>query len=305
VVDRYFPVGDNKQTWNVFDPTLAAQFHFTDDAMAYLSWGKGFKAGGWTTRLSADIPVATDAQFSPEYTKTWELGVKSEWFNHHLKANAAVFYTDYDGIQLDIQQGISPVYTNAGNAKIKGGELELQSVIGGGLSLNFSGSYIDAYYTYVNPNANIPQEILPGIGLTECPTTAQSSTGPVCDIVAGNPLDARLPKTPKYKLTFYPEYTYLLANQASLNMIVDFTYTAEMFNDALNTPELRRPATRVLDASLHYISPDSKYDLALGGTNITNDRYITTGSINIGAGDMNATYNEPAEWYLRLTAKFY
>ncbi len=128
--------------------------------MAYLSWGKGFKAGGWTTRLSANIPSATDAQFSPEYTKTWELGIKSEWFNHHLKANAAVFYTDYTGIQLDIQQGISPVYTNAGNAKIKGAELDVQSIIGGGLSLNFSGSYIDAYYTYVNPNANIPQEIL-------------------------------------------------------------------------------------------------------------------------------------------------
>jgi iron complex outermembrane recepter protein len=305
-VDRYFPVGDNKQTWNVFDPTLAAQYHLSDDVMAYLSWGKGFKAGGWTTRLSANIPSATDAQFSPEYTKTWELGIKSEWFDHHLKANAAVFYTDYTGIQLDIQQGISPVYTNAGNAKIQGAELELQSVIGGGLSLNFSGSYIDAYYTYVNPNANIPQEILPGIGLNECPTTAinPATGGPVCNIVAGNSLDARLPKTPKYKMTFYPEYTYLLPNESSLRFIVDFTYTAEMFNDSLNTPELRDPATRMLGASVHYITSDGRYDLALGGTNITNDRFITTGSPNIGAGELGGTYNEPAEWYLQLTAKF-
>jgi iron complex outermembrane receptor protein len=303
-VDRYFPVGDNKQTWNVFDPTLAAQWHFSDDAMAYLSWGKGFKAGGWTTRLSANIPSATDAQFSPEYTKTWELGEKSEWLNHHLKVNAALFYTDYTGIQLDIQQGISPVYTNAGNAKIKGAELEVQSVIGGGLSLNFSGSYIDAYYTYVNPSANIPQEILPGVGLNECPTTAinPATGGPVCDIVGGNPLDARLPKTPKYKLTFYPEYTYLLPNESSLRFIVDFTYTAEMFNDSLNTPELRDPATRMLGASVHYITSDERYDLALGGTNITNDRFITTGSPNIGAGELGGTYNEPAEWYLQLTA---
>ena len=44
------------------------------------------------------------------------------------------------------------MYQNAGNAKIKGGELELQGVLGHGLSLNFSGSYIDAYYTYVNPS---------------------------------------------------------------------------------------------------------------------------------------------------------
>jgi iron complex outermembrane recepter protein len=305
-VDRYFPVGDNKQTWNVFDPTMAAQYHFNPDDMLYLSWGKGFKAGGWTTRLSANIPSATDAQFSPEYTKTWELGLKSEWFDHHLKANAAVYYTDYTGIQLDIQQGISPVYTNAGNAKIKGAELDLQSIVGGGLSLNFSGSYIDAYYTYVNPNANIPQEILEPLGLNVCPATGlnPATGGPICNIVAGNPLDARLPKTPKYKLTFYPEYTYQLPNQASLRLIVDFTYTAEMFNDALNTPQLRDPATRMLDASVHYISPSEKYDIALGGTNITDDRFITTGSPNIGAGEVGGTYNEPAEWYLQITAHF-
>ena len=305
-VDRYFPNPSNSQSWRVFDPKLAAQYHFNDDTMAYLSWAKGFKAGGWTTRLSANISDPKQAQFSPEYTKTWELGLKSEWFDHHLKANAALFYTDYTGIQLDIQQGISPVYTNAGNAKIKGAELELQSVIGHGLSLNFSGSYIDAYYTYVNPNANIPQSIIGPLGLNVCPTTAinPATGGPVCNIVAGNSLDARLPKTPKYKFTFYPEYTYLLPNQASLRMLVDFTYAAEMFNDSLNTPELRRPASRIMDASLHYISPDERYDVALGGTNITNDRFITTGSPNIGAGELGGTYNEPAEWYLRITAKF-
>ncbi len=305
-VDRYFPVGDNSQTWHVFDPTLAAQFKFTDDAMAYMSWGKGFKAGGWTTRLSANITDAKQAQFSPEYTKTWELGVKSEMFNHHLKANAAVFYTDYTGIQLDIQQGISPVYTNAGNAKIKGAELDIQSIVGHGLALNFSGSYIDAYYTSVNSNANIPQTILPGIGLNECPTTAinPATGGPVCNIVAGSSLDARLPKTPKYKLTFYPEYTITLPNDSAIRAVVDFTYTAEMYNDALNTPELRRPASRILDASVHYLSPDDKYDLAIGGTNITNDRFITTGSPNIGAGELGGVYNEPAEWYIQLTAKF-
>jgi len=139
-----------------------------------------------------------------------------------------------------------------------------------------------------------------------CPATGlnPATGGPICTIVGGNPLDARLPKTPKYKLTFYPEYTYVLPTQASLRAIVDFTYTAEMFNDSLNTPELRDAASRMLGASVHYISADDKYDVALGGTNITNDRFITTGSPNIGAGEVGGTYNEPAEWYLQVTAKF-
>jgi iron complex outermembrane receptor protein len=86
---RYFPPGDNSQSWHIFDPTVGAQYHINSDVMAYLSWGKGFKAGGWTTRLSSPITNADQAQFSPEYTKTWELGLKSTWFEQRLRANAA------------------------------------------------------------------------------------------------------------------------------------------------------------------------------------------------------------------------
>ena len=165
---RYFPPVPDSQSWDIFTPTAGFQFHFNSDVMAYLSWSKGFKAGGWTTRLSAVIPDPKVAEYKPEYSKTWELGLKSEWFNHHLLANTAVYYTDYTGIQLNIQQGISPVYTNAGDAKIKGAELELQWLVGGGLQINAAADYIDAYYTFVNPNANIPQYANPD-GSTVCP----------------------------------------------------------------------------------------------------------------------------------------
>jgi len=304
---RYFPAVPDSQSWHIFDPTVGVQYHFNNDVMGYASWGKGFKAGGWTTRLSAVISSPQVAEYHPEYSKTWELGLKSQWFNHRLQANAAVFYTDYNAIQLNIQQGISPVYTNAGNAKIKGGEIELQSLIGYGLQLNFAASYIDAYYTYVNPNANIPQYALPD-GSNVCPATAVVGIPPK-PICAVNPpgvtqLDAKLPKTPKYKLTFDPEYSYSLPNEATLRLLAAFTYTAEMFNDSLNTPQLRRPPTRSLDASIHYVSPGDLYDFAVGGTNLTNDRYPTAGSPNYGAGEVGAYFNPPREWYASIRVKF-
>jgi iron complex outermembrane receptor protein len=298
---RYFPNTPDSQSWHVFDPTLSAQYHFTDDVMAYASWGKGFKQGGWTTRLSAGITSPVAARFSPEYSKTYELGLKSQWFDHHLQANAAVFFTNYDGIQLNIQRGISPVYTNAGNADIKGAELEVQSNLGHGFSLNFSGAFIDAYYTYVNPSANIPQYALPGSGLTVCPgvpaLTGCAIQGP------GSQLDAKLPKTPKWKFTFDPQYDLRLPNEGILRFIPAFTYTSDLFNDSLNTPELHRPSTRMLDASVHYVSPSGQYDLALGGTNLTDDRFITGGSPNYGAGEVGGYYNDPREWYLTLRVK--
>jgi iron complex outermembrane recepter protein len=303
---RYFPAIPDSQAWHIFDPTFGMQYHFNNDVMAYLSWGKGFKAGGWTTRLSAVIDSPKQAEFSPEYSKTWELGLKSQWFDNRLRANAAVFMTDYDAIQLNIQQGISPVYTNAGNAKIKGAELELQSLIGQGLHLNLAAAYIDAYYTYVNPNANIPQYALPD-GTNVCPASAVvgEPPHPVCAVIPPGvtQLDAMLPKTPKWKVSFDPEYEYQLASQATLRFIADYTYTSEMFNDSLNTPELRRPATRMLDASIHYVSPTGMYDFAVGGTNLTDERYITAGSPNYGAGEVGGYYDPPREWYASIRVK--
>jgi iron complex outermembrane recepter protein len=303
---RYFPPVPDAQSWHIFDPTVGAQFHFTDDVMAYASWSKGFKQGGWTTRLSAPILTPQAARFSPEYSKTYELGLKSQWFDHRLQANAAVYFTNYDGIQLNIQQGISPVYTNAGNADIKGAELDLQSNVGGGLSLNLSGSYIDAYYTSVNANANIPQYFLPD-GTAVCPTDAINlATGaPVCPLHAPGvtQLDAKLPKTPKWKFTFDPIYDLHLPNEAIVRFIPAYTYTSNMFNDALNTPQLYRAATHMIDASVHYVSPTGKYDLAFGGTNLTDDRFITAGSPNAGAGEVGGYYNDPREWYVTLRLK--
>ena len=69
-------------------------------------------------------------------------------------------------------------------------------------------------------------------------------------------------------------------------------------------PELRRPASRNLDASIHYISSGGKYDLAFGGTNLTNDRYCTAGSPNAGAGEVGCYYNPPLMWYVSLRAEF-
>jgi len=142
-----------------------------------------------------------------------------------------------------------------------------------GLELNGSLAYLDAYYTSVNANANLPEYALPD-GTTICPA------GPAAGCSAsrgGSPLEAKLPKTPRWKFTFAPTYTYELGNQAQLRFLPVFTYVTSMFNDSLNTPQMRRPVTRNLDVSAHYVTPSGRYDLAIGGTNLTNDRYITLG----------------------------
>jgi len=128
---------------------------------------------------------------------------------------------------------------------------------------------------------------------------------PICSFQGpGSPLDAKLPKTPKYKGTIYPQWDIGLSNQAIVRLLASYTYTADMYNDSLNTPQLHRPATHQLDASIHYVSPGAMYDFAVGGTNLTDDRYVTAGSPNYGAGEVGGYYNPPRMWYATLRVNF-
>jgi len=275
---RYFPAGTQSQSYNVFTPTAGIQFHVNNDVMLYGSYSKGFKAGGWTTRLSAPLPDIAGAAFGPEYNKAIELGMKSRWLDGHVQANAALFHSKYSGIQLNFQEGPSPVLHNAGEATLKGAELELETVFGGGFSFNLAAAYIDAKYDSIDPLVTVANPTF---------TTAN-----------------KLPKTPEYKYTLSPQYQFNLANSGKITIGVDYTRTADMYNDATNLPLLHRPATDNLAAAIHYLAPGERYEFTIGGTNLTDARYITVGSVNTGEGETVGTYSPPKEWYASLRMKF-
>jgi iron complex outermembrane receptor protein len=294
---RYFPTNDDHQSWNVFDPTLGLQYHFTPDVMAYVSYSKGFKSGGWTTRLSNPITDASAARFNPEYDTTYELGLKSTWFDRHLQSNIAVFYSKYTGIQLNVQEGPSPVYQNAGDATIKGAEIELQSVLGGGFMLNLSAGYLDAYYTSLNPCLVYNADPITHV--------CSAASGPQITQGGGQfTLDSKLPKTPKYKVTISPSWDAHLSNNGTIRLQADYTITASMFNDGPNTPLYERPQTKLLNAGIHYIPEGAKYEFIVGATNLTDERFITTGSTNYAAGEVVGSYSQPREWYATMHVRF-
>ncbi|MDP9083420.1 MAG: TonB-dependent receptor [Pseudomonadota bacterium] len=281
---RLFPTGENHQTFHVNTPTAGADYHVTDDVMTYVSYSEGFKSGGWTTRVTAPISNANQATFAPETARTYEIGMKSALFDHRMTLNVAGFLTKYKGIQLTFQQGASPTIKNAGDADIKGVEVEMQTRIGYGFALNAAAGYMKAYYTRLN-DVSGPSN----------PVTGASTT---------LPLSASLPKTPKFKVSISPEYDINLPGDSTLRFLVDWTHTASMFNDAQNTVALERPAVSVVDTSMHLISPGDKYELSLGGVNIFDKRFITTGLDQVTGGVLQATYNPPAEWYLSGRVKF-
>ena len=263
------PAGGFKQSFNNFSPKIGLEFKPVNDVMVYASFAKGYKTGGWTTRLTTPQPAGTVAPtFNPEKATTWEIGVKSEFADRKAQLNLSSFYTKYRGIQLNFQVGTSPTLQNAGTAEIYGFEAEFLARPIPDLTLSAGAGYTHARYTELS------------------------------SFVTGVTLNSRLPKTPEWKFTFSPQYRIGLGNHGDVMLSTDYTHTSSLFNDTENTPLIARPATDMLNASITYRAPEQDWELAVGATNLTDERYLTTGQGQVAGGVTYATYNRPREWYV-------
>ncbi len=84
-----------KETWDDTTGRAVLDWRVTDDVLLYASYAEGYKAGGFNSAS----PRGDDPPFDPEEITTWELGIKSSWFDNTLRFNAAYFDYEYDNLQ--------------------------------------------------------------------------------------------------------------------------------------------------------------------------------------------------------------
>lgn len=108
--------------FNQVSPRVSLGYHVTQNALAYVEASKGYKAGGFNT-----LPIPGHSTFGEETSWTYETGLKTDWINHRVTANAALFHTDWNDLQLDVPAGAPGVFyiDNTGKASSQGGEIEL------------------------------------------------------------------------------------------------------------------------------------------------------------------------------------
>ena len=279
---RVYPEGINRLKFNNFSPKVGVQLHPSDDIMVYGSWSKGYKTGGWTTRVTT--PQTTAFSYTPEKATTYEVGIKATLLDRRLQINAAAFTTDYKDIQLNYQAGSSPTIANVGDARIRGFEVEVVARPVRALTINASLGYLDASYTRLDAN----------VATVSGPSNLQFGA------VVGGPL----PKTPEWKGNISPRLELPLGNAGSLVLLADWTYTARMSNNVERTRVLERPATNVFNASVGFSDKSDRYTLTIGGTNLSDERYVVSGSSIAASGAYSGTYSRPREWYARIGTKF-
>lgn len=276
------------QVANFSDVSFRAGINYklTDDVFTYFTFSQGFKSGGFTTRLTAPFNPNFDGAvglggldgivFAPETSDNYEIGIKADLFDNLLRANLAAFWNEYQDIQIVVQRGITPANENAGDARIRGIELELEAYPTEGLVLVGSAGYLDAEYTNIDPLA--------------VPVT----------------IDDRLPNTPEFSFATAATYTTpVFSDRAELLLNLNYSWKDTIANDAQNTPELIQGPVGLLGGQIKIGPSDKNWAFSIIGRNILNKRFIGSG-FNSGPGVsfVEATFNRPGEWRLQLDFEF-
>ncbi len=117
-----------------------------DDMMIYGTISEGYKSGGFQ-----DTPPNTlgaTIAYDPENVINYEMGLKSEFWDNRVRLNGALFYMDYENLQVEFtnDQCLCNIVSNASDAEIKGAELEVQVAATEALFVWASGSWVDTEY---------------------------------------------------------------------------------------------------------------------------------------------------------------
>lgn len=157
-VPRSFPA---KQPESRINPSFALTWNFNDDVSLRGSYADGFRFGGGNTATTIgieDIP----ASYKSDSLSTYEIALRSDWFDKSLRFDITPFLIDWSDLQLTQISPSGYSYTaNVGGAIIKGIETQLiwqipddWALVPSGLTLNLGYAYLNAKTTEDFSSAN-------------------------------------------------------------------------------------------------------------------------------------------------------
>lgn len=270
LIARTGDVTYREPTWRT-----ALDHKFSDELLGYVSYTRGFKSGVFNLPDTAQPPAG------PETIDAFEVGLKSELFDHTLRLNGAVFHYLYDDIQLARAPnpgpgnpgGVGNQLLNAAEGRVDGLEIEATAVprmSTGTLQLTAGLSVLDAKYeSFVRGTATVPNA--PAVGGNSSVTLDLS----------GN----RMLRAPKWVANASADYSIPVA-AGDLAFNVTYLHSDGYFWDADNR-NVQDPYD-LLNAQISYsFGSDNRYTMRAWGKNLTDEityTYVLASSL----GDLAA-----------------
>ena len=287
-----FPNHQSESTSNT-SGTVKAAYRFSPEVLAYASYAKGFKAGGFNldrTGCPNDLPVTaggpcpvnangtitaitanTNTFFKPEYSDSGEIGVKNTLFDRKLLLNATLFYEKFSNFQYNTFTGLVFVVDSLPYVYSKG---------------------VDADFVY-RPLHDL---IFQG-GLTVADTRFSHSDGGLVNGVDTGVLaqsgflnnsGSRLPFAPLYSASIAATYTYNLPSDYMLRFNAGAKFNSQYNTGSDEDPRKLQPAYTVTDARVVFGPHDGRWDVEMWAENLFDTNYE---QVAFNAGFQNAPTN--------------
>jgi iron complex outermembrane recepter protein len=240
------------KSWYSLTPRYVVSYQFTDGIYGYASISEGFDAGGFNNRASS---LATALPYNQEKVTTSEVGLRTDWLEHRLRANGTLFYNQYEGLQetaavvSPITGGFVSVRSNANRAHTEGAELETAFQPIADLSLKANASYL---WTQFDSFPNAAATVVGGV------PTLLSATG------------NQLPYSPKWQLFGAATYRLPIAVPGDVQIGADVTYETSYYSDVFNYRQGKVPDQGYVDAFISYAARGGHLVFTLTGKNLAN-----------------------------------
>ncbi|UAJ10528.1 TonB-dependent receptor [Glacieibacterium megasporae] len=235
---------------------LSVDHRFSPDLLVYASYNRGFKSGAF---LLQDFPVDI---LRPETLDAYEVGVKSDLFDRHLRVNVSSFYYDYQNIQLQLlNRGILTAYNGSG-ARFYGVDGDVEARFFHGLTLTAGGSYL--HNEYKDFQAFTATPVVPVFP----PPVGRPNGGNVIGVsnVGGN----RVQAAPNFTVDFGGNYRVDLG-RGHMELNANVYHNGGWYAEADN--RLRQRPYDLLNASIAYSPRDNGLTISVYGKNLTNKVY--------------------------------
>jgi iron complex outermembrane receptor protein len=272
--------------------TAGLRYQIREDIMLYGSVGTGVKSGAFNNTANPEGDFAANNLVTDEEEViSYEVGMKSSWMANRLNVNLAVFYMDYDDLQVRLGcascgAGGIPLrfLSNAGTATSEGFELELVAAPTDSLRFTAGIGYMDASYDELKD--------------VEDPRTGEFSD------VGGNVIAL----APDWTLNASAVHTAELMG-GTLTSRLNLSYVGERYADSSfhNHPDDLMPDQTLLDARVGYRPAADNWGVTLWVKNLTDDDsevYNAYGDTFLPFGTNRAQFQEPRTYGVALDYAF-
>jgi len=266
-----------------FTSRANATWHITPDVMAYYTWSQGYRPGGYNREATCHLPNAAGTNqwcisqyFRPDTLTNNEVGVKSEWLDHHLLLNGTVYQEDWKNTQIQFFNpsalGNLTFVTNGANYRVRGFELQLAWRLMQGLQVDGSAAWNSS------SQQNSPSLIVNNPALAGDPTFGTPITS--ISNVFGVP-GSTLAQSPPFQGNLRVRYDWVAGNYGYFAQLAG-THTASSLANVGTVP----PIAPVGSTHINYTDPGySTLDGSIGmsrdnwtaeayGQNLTDTRGI-------------------------------